>query len=85
MRKKHSFLLTIIPAEDQPQAILRGRVEFIATGDAYTFNGLQELQRLIEVEIQQGEGQPAARGLQERKATYPLIPPAYPVFRPQED
>lgn len=85
MRKKHSFLLTIIPAEDQPQAILRGRVEFITTGDAYTFNGLQDLQRLIELEIQQGEGMPPARGLQEKKAIYPLNPPAYPAYRPQDD
>jgi hypothetical protein len=81
MRKKHSFLLTIIPAEDQAQSVIRGRLESISTGDSYTFTTLQELQALINQELLPRS--PVARLLEEKKA-YPLNPPTYPSIRTEE-
>ncbi len=57
MRRKHTFLLTIFPTEEQ-QPALHGRLEFISSGASYTFNNLTELQELIEGSI--GNELPAA-------------------------
>jgi len=80
MRKKHSFLLTIIPTDDQPQSIVRGKLESISTGDSYTFTNLQELQALINQELHpRGPAQVA-----EKPRPYPLSPPTYPAVRPED-
>lgn len=50
MRKKHSFLLTILPDEND-NAPIHGRLEVIATGQAEMFSSLEELQALLEFEI----------------------------------
>ncbi len=50
MRKKHSFLLTIRPDEND-HAPIHGRLEVIATGQAEMFSSLEELQALLELEI----------------------------------
>jgi hypothetical protein len=50
LRKKCSFLLTILPSEDR-QSNLQGRLEVIATGKVARFTNLLELQALLEEEI----------------------------------
>ena len=85
MRKKHTFLLTIVPAEDQPQPALGGRLEFISTGDSFTFTNMQELQQLIMKEIQQGVNKPLTGStIREEKASYTLKPPTYPELRKED-
>ncbi len=50
MRKKHSFLLTILPDEND-SAPIHGRLEVIATGQTEVFSSLEELRALLEQEI----------------------------------
>lgn len=50
MRKKCSFLLTILPPEEK-EANLHGRLEVISSGKIERFASLEELQALIEEEI----------------------------------
>ncbi len=47
MRKKYTFLLTILPAEDDDEA-LRGRLQLVQSNRAETFTNLDELQKLIQ-------------------------------------
>lgn len=76
MRKKHSFLLTIIPSEEQTPA-LRGRVQFIADGTSSTFTNLQELQQLIENQIHSYENADLSSVIQERRSPYTSISPSH--------
>lgn len=46
MRKRQTFVLTILGDEDET-ASFRGRVKVIANGNTYTFTNLDELHRLI--------------------------------------
>lgn len=69
MRKKHSFLLTIFPDEEQ-QTGLRGRLEMISSGSTYTFTNLEELQKLIETEIQSGQQSLYVTSVREAKASF---------------
>jgi hypothetical protein len=46
MRKKYTFLLTILPAEDE-QDDLCGRLQLVQSNQADTFTNLEELRRLI--------------------------------------
>ena len=50
MRKKHSFLLTILPDEND-NAPIHGRLEVISTGQSEVFSSLDELQALLEQEL----------------------------------
>ena len=50
MRKKHSFLLTILPAENDSSPI-HGRLEVISTGQIEMFSSLDELLALLEQEL----------------------------------
>ncbi len=50
MRKKHSFLLTILPSEND-NAPVHGRLEVIATGQIEAFSSLDELLDLLEQEL----------------------------------
>ena len=50
MRKKHSFLLTILPDEND-NAPIHGRLEVIATGQTEVFSSLEELKALLDLEI----------------------------------
>ena len=85
MRKKHTFLLTIVPAEDQPQPALGGRLEFIATGDSYTFTNMQELQQLILKEVQQSASKPVSgSAIREDKPSYTPRSPKYPELRKED-
>lgn len=83
MRKKHSFLLTIVPAEEQQRSRISGRLESIATGDCYTFTNLYELQQLIEKEIHNRENE-AASSIRASKPAPFSRPPAYPEHRPED-
>jgi hypothetical protein len=60
MRKKHSFLLTVLSSRDEDQK-LQGRLEVITTGKTTTFTNLEELLELIkaEIQIQQPDQEPA--------------------------
>ena len=53
MRKKHSFLLTILPDEND-NAPIHGRLEVISTGQSEVFSSLDELQALLEQELRSG-------------------------------
>jgi len=46
MRKKYTFLLTILPTEDEDDA-LRGRLQLVQSNRAETFTNVEELQVLI--------------------------------------
>ncbi len=83
MRKKHSFLLTIVPAEEQQRSHISGRLESIATGDCFTFTNLRELQQLIEKEIHARETRPDL-SIQTSKPAKVLRPPAYPEHHPED-
>lgn len=83
MRKKHSFLLTIVPAEEQQRGHISGRLESIATGDCYTFTNLHELQQLIEKEIRARETAPAQSSQTSKPVRFPR-PPAYPEHHPDD-
>ncbi len=50
MRKKHSFLLTILPAENENSPV-HGRLEVISTGQVEMFSSLEELLALLEQEL----------------------------------
>ncbi len=50
MRKKHSFLLTILPDENDSSPV-HGRLEVISTGQSEMFNSLDELLVLLEQEL----------------------------------
>jgi hypothetical protein len=50
MRKKHSFLLTILPDENDSSPV-HGRLEVIATGQSEMFSSLEELLVLLEHEL----------------------------------
>jgi hypothetical protein len=76
MRKKHTFLLTILPSEEQPP-MLRGRLQFIPTGSAFTFTNLQELQQLIESEIRTNKDENCPQGIQEPRALYRPVDPQH--------
>ncbi len=80
MRKKHTFLLTIFPSEEQ-HSMLRGRLQFISTGSVFTFTNLEELQVLIENEIRnetQSENcADAIKVIQEPKALYQPVDPQH--------
>ncbi len=47
MRKKYTFLLTILPTEDDDEA-LRGRLQLVQSNQAETFTNLDELRKLIQ-------------------------------------
>jgi len=47
MRKKYTFLLTILPTEDDDEA-LRGRIQLVQSNQADTFTNLDELRKLIQ-------------------------------------
>ncbi len=47
MRKKYTFLLTILPTEDDDDA-LRGRLQLVQSNQADTFTNLDELRSLIQ-------------------------------------
>lgn len=82
MRKKHAFLLTIIPSEEQQRSHIRGRLESVATGDCYTFTNVHELQQLIEKEIHNRETEPPTK-----KASKPasfMRPPTYPEHQTED-
>ncbi len=84
MRRKHTFLLTIFPSEEQ-QPALHGRLEFIANGASHTFNSLSELQNLIETSI---HTEPSSeRPLQIRTSTpsYQTRSGIYPAHCEEED
>jgi UDP-galactopyranose mutase len=76
MRKKHTFLLTIIPSEEQ-RSKLRGRLQFISTGSAHTFTSIEELQELIQREIQSEENPGFPRSIQEQKSPYYPVDPQH--------
>lgn len=46
MRKKYSFILTILPNEDSERD-LRGRLQFVSNQESRTFKGIHELEDLI--------------------------------------
>ncbi len=50
MRKKHSFLLTILPDENDSSPV-HGRLEVISTGESEMFSSLDELLVLLEQEL----------------------------------
>ncbi len=50
MRKKHSFLLTILPDENDCSPV-HGRLEVISTGQSEMFSSLDELLVLLEQEL----------------------------------
>ncbi len=50
MRKKHSFLLTILPDENDTSPV-HGRLEVISTGQSEMFYSLEELLVLLEHEL----------------------------------
>ena len=51
MRKKYTFLLTILPAESNCVPV-QGRIEVISTGKTEIFTSLEELRSIIENTIQ---------------------------------
>ena len=51
MRKKYTFLLTILPAESNCIPV-QGRIEVISTGKTEIFTSLEELRTIIENSIQ---------------------------------
>lgn len=78
MRRRHTFLLTVMASEENP-ACLQGRIQFIGTGITRTFQNMADLQRLIESEITRSESQPArdeqTLGVREEKSNlYYLYP-----------
>ncbi len=50
MRRKKSFLITIIPTEE-PQKAFCGQVKSVSTGRAFTFSDKDEFQRLLMDEL----------------------------------
>ena len=76
MRKKHTFLLTIFPSEEQ-QSMLRGRLQFISTGSTFTFTNLEELRTLIENEIQSEQCASNTVSIQEPRAPYTSVDPRH--------
>lgn len=76
MRKKHTFLLTIFPSEEQ-SSMLRGRLQFISTGSAFTFTTIEELQELIETEILSDKSASNGMTIQEPKAPYQPVDPQH--------
>lgn len=50
MRKKQTFLLTVMTPEDGTNAF-RGQVKVIASGKTSNFTSLEELYRLLAVEM----------------------------------
>jgi hypothetical protein len=46
MRKKYTFLLTILPTEDEEEEIC-GRIQLVQSNRAETFTNLEELRSLI--------------------------------------
>ncbi len=76
MRKKHTFLLTIFPSEEQ-NSMLRGRLQFISTGSVFTFTTIEELQELIENEIQSEMNAGGVLGIQEPRAPYQPVDPQH--------
>jgi hypothetical protein len=83
MRKKHTFLLTIFPSEDQ-QPALCGRLQLINTGATYTFTNLIELQQFIEKGINLDGTSVALSSIQEGKASYQMHSDAYPEHCEEE-
>jgi hypothetical protein len=50
MRTRQTFLLTILTPDDGPESLC-GRLKVIASGKTYTFTSLDELYRLISLEM----------------------------------
>lgn len=50
MRKRYTFVLTILPSEDDT-ARLQGRLSYIHNGKTATFSDVEELQELIHKTI----------------------------------
>jgi hypothetical protein len=50
MRKKQSFLLTLIPSEES-QTSIHGKIQTIATGRTSSFSNLDELYELLKDEL----------------------------------
>lgn len=64
MRKKHSFLLTILPDENDTSPV-HGRLEVISTGQSEMFSSLDELLVLLEQQLRsltEGMTSPAMTG-----------------------
>ncbi len=57
MRRRKSFLLTVIPAEEPNQAFC-GSVKSIDTGDAYTFSNIEEFRQVLMRELTAGHTKP---------------------------
>ncbi len=49
MRKKHLYLLYILPSEEESQ-IICGQVKEISTGETVNFHGIEELNAIISQE-----------------------------------
>jgi hypothetical protein len=52
MRKKQTFLLTILTPEDEPASFC-GKIKIISSGRIYNFTSLEELNALIVSEMDQ--------------------------------
>lgn len=50
MPRRKSFLITLIPAEDEP-CELCGQVKSIATGETNTFSNIEELKNFLYQEV----------------------------------
>jgi hypothetical protein len=62
MRRRKSFLLTVIPS-DVPQNAFCGQVKSIDTGKAFYFNNIDELKQLLMCEISGGLTKPLAQAV----------------------
>ncbi len=56
MRRRKSYLLTVVPAEGA-QNELCGQVKSIATGELNTFSNIEELKKLLVREVSSSRGQ----------------------------
>ena len=50
MRKKYTFLLTVLPSEDREEN-LQGKLQLVQSKQAQTFTNLDELEELIQKEL----------------------------------
>ncbi len=57
MRKRQTFLLTILASETEDQSLC-GRLKVISSGKSYTFTNQDELQSIILEELNEENQQP---------------------------
>jgi len=62
MRRRKSFLLTVIPSEE-PQNAFCGQVKSIDTGKAFFFSNMDELRHLLMSEISGGLTKPLVQAI----------------------